>query len=252
MFPAVGRAWENLMPKLLEKWEVMPHGPLELIDDGILTVSGNITLPLGTIPRRMTAVALRSGGTAIYSAIALEEPEMARIEALGHPIWLVVPSDHHRMDARIWKQRYPDLRVVAPAGARSGVEEAVPVDSVTDPFQDPEVSFVTVAGTGSHEAALLVRRRSGTTLIVNDVIAHVARPLGLASAVMARVMGMGVSEPEVPRTIRHLVADDRPALATQFCDWASEPDLRRIIVSHGDVIEEDPAGVLRHLANEID
>ena len=30
------------MPAILEKWEVQPHGPLEEIDDGILTVAGEI------------------------------------------------------------------------------------------------------------------------------------------------------------------------------------------------------------------
>jgi hypothetical protein len=46
--------------------------------------------------------------------------------------------------------------------------------------------------------------------------------------------------------------EDKPALAAQFDAWASDPDLKRIIVSHGDVIEEDPAGVLRSLAEALD
>ena len=40
-------------------------------------------MPLGCFPRRMNVVALAGGGTAIYSAIALDAPEMARIEATG-------------------------------------------------------------------------------------------------------------------------------------------------------------------------
>jgi hypothetical protein len=50
-----------------------------------LTVAGEIVMPLGRFPRRMTVVALAGGGTAIYSAIALDAPEMARIEAMGPP-----------------------------------------------------------------------------------------------------------------------------------------------------------------------
>ena len=111
------------MPAILEKWEVMPHGPLEEADDGILTVAGEIEMPLGHFPRRMTVVALKGGRTAIYSAIALDEPEMARIEKMGQPSILIVPSDAHRMDAKIWKQRYPELRVMAPPGARESVAE---------------------------------------------------------------------------------------------------------------------------------
>ena len=46
------------MPKILEKWTVLPHGPLQSIDDGILTVTGDIPMPLGNFPRRMTVVRL--------------------------------------------------------------------------------------------------------------------------------------------------------------------------------------------------
>jgi hypothetical protein len=38
---------------------------------------------LDRFPRRMTVVALAGRETAIYSAIALAAPEMARIEAIG-------------------------------------------------------------------------------------------------------------------------------------------------------------------------
>ena len=116
------------MPDILEKWDVMPHGPLVEADDGILTVDGEIVMPLGRFPRRMTVVTLAGGGTAIYSAIALDAPEMARIEAMGPPAILIVPSDAHRMDAAIWKQRYPDLRVLTPPGAAQKVGDVVPVE----------------------------------------------------------------------------------------------------------------------------
>src|SRR6201996_3295365 len=108
------------MPEILEKWQVMPHEPLVEIDDGVLSVAGEIHMPLGVFPRRMTVVALRGRRSAIYSAIALDEGEMTRIETLGRPSFLTVPSDSHRIDAKIWKQRYPDILVITPPGARDG------------------------------------------------------------------------------------------------------------------------------------
>ena len=240
------------MPAILEKWEVMPHGPLEEADDGILTVAGEIEMPLGHFPRRMTVVALKGGRTAIYSAIALDEPEMARIEKMGQPSILIVPSDAHRMDAKIWKQRYPELRVMAPPGARESVAEVVPVDATTsDLLDDPAVRWTIVPGTGGHEGALIVRRPGGVTIVCNDVIGNVAHPHGLGAKIMGRLMGFGVSEPQVPRVIKHRVIDDPAALAGQFRAWAAEPDLVRIIVSHGDVIEENARDVLLALAEAL-
>ena len=241
------------MPAILEKWEVMPHGPLVAVDDGILTVAGEIAMPLGNFPRRMTVIALAGGRTAIFSAIALDEPEMARIEELGRPAILIVPSDKHRMDAGIWKQRYPEMRVVTPPGARAGVAEVVQVDATTsDILDDSSVRWTIVPGTGGHEGALTVRRPGGVTLVCNDVIGNVADPDGFGAKIIARLAGFGVSEPQVPRVVRHMVVDDPKALAAQFRSWAEEPDLARIIVSHGDVIEEDPRGVLLKLAEGLE
>ena len=241
------------MPAILEKWEVMPHGPLVAVDDGILTVAGEIEMPLGRFPRRMTVIGLTGGRTAIFSAIALGEEEMARIEELGRPSILIVPSDKHRMDAGIWKQRYPEMRVIAPPGARAGVAEVVPVDATTsDILGDASVRWTIVPGTGGHEGALTVRRPGGVTLVCNDVIGNVAHPDGIGAKIMARLAGFGVSEPEVPRVVKHMMVDDPRALAAQFRSWAAEPDLARIIVSHGDVIEESPHEVLLTLAETLE
>jgi len=241
------------MPDILEKWEVQPHEALVKADDGILTVAGEIRMPLGNFPRRMTVVRLRSGHTAIYSAIALNEAEMARIEAMGRPAFLIVPGDHHRLDARIWKDRYPDVQVIAPPAAKEAVEEAVPVDATSDILDDPEVKLVIVPGLEGHEAALEVRRAAGLTLVTNDIIANVAHPHGVGAHIMARLFGFGLSEPQVPRPVkRGMIVADKLALAAQFDAWAADPQLRRIIVSHGDVIEANAANVLRTLAEALD
>ena len=44
---------------------------------------------------------------------------------------------------------------------------------------------------------------------------------------------------------------DASALASQLEKWAAMPDLKRIVPSHGDVIDERPATVLLQLARSI-
>lgn len=239
------------MPKILEQWTVQPHGELEEIDDGLLTVMGEIRMPLGNLPRRMTVVRLVRGRTAIWSAIALNEPQMSRIEAMGRPAIMIVPNPGHRLDSRIWKQRYPDIQVLAPPGGKRAIEEAVPVDATHDIFGDPDVSFIVVAGTADMESALSVKRASGVTLITNDIIGHVTHPHGIGANIMARAFKYGVHEPQVPSTIKRYIKD-KGALARQMRRWAELPDLKRIIVSHGDPITDDPAGRLKRLADRLE
>jgi hypothetical protein len=239
------------MPRINQHWTVGPHGPVEQIDDGILTVNGELRMPIGAFPRRMTVVALSGGRSAIWSAMALREPEMARVEALGKPAFLIVPSPAHRIDAKVFRDRYPGIKVVTPAGARKAVEQVVPVDHTDGKFDDPTVAFVTVPGTGGKESALLVRRSAGTTLIVNDLIGHVRHPHGLGGRILSFLLAYGRHRPQVPRTIRMFVTD-RKALASELRRWGDLPDLRRVIVSHGDPITDDPSGQLRRLAGQFD
>jgi hypothetical protein len=240
------------MPTTMEKWKVQPHDPPVHLTDGVLTVTGEIVMPLGRFPRRMTVARLSGGRSAVWSAIALEDAGMAEVEAMGRPAFLIVPSDHHRLDAKVWLERYPDMQVIAPPGAREGVEEAVPVDAVHDVMGDPQVRFVVVPGMALHESALEIRRDGELTLVTNDVIANVAHPHGLGANIMARLFGFGVSEPQVPRPVKPKDVIDRAALARQFRAWADETGLRRIVMSHGDVIEDKPAEVLRALAESLD
>ena len=240
------------MPKVLTTWTVLPHGPLEQIDDRLLSVSGDIPMPLGRFPRRMTVVGLSGGRTAIWSAIALREAEMARIEALGRPTFLIVPSGFHRLDAAIWKTRYPEIAVLTPFGAERRVAEVVSVDATHDVLEDPDARFQVVPGTADRESALVVRREGRTSLVVNDVIAHVRHPHGMVTHIIARVMGFGVKAPQVPRAVKRLLVESPQALAAQFRDWAADSALKRIIVSHGEPIEVDPASALRKLATSLD
>ena len=176
---------------------------------------------------------------------------MQRIEALGRPAMLIVPNPGHRLDAKIWKERYPDIAVLTPPGARGLVSEVVPVDATEDILGDPDVSFILVQGTGEAESALIVRRAGGTTLIANDIIGHVRHPHGIGAKIMARLFRYGIHEPAIPRTVKRFIKDPK-ALARQMREWAATDGLKMIIVSHGEPIADDPAGTLRRLADGLD
>lgn len=239
------------MAKLNDEWKVEPHGPIEPLDDGLWTVAGEISMPLGHFPRRMTVVRLGDGQLVVWSAIPLAESAMEQLQALGAIGYIVVPGVAHRLDVRPWKARFPAARIVCAPGALDDVSEAVAVDATQDPFGDPSVTFHAVPGVNEKEAALLVRRSAGTTLVINDLIANVQHPHGLGAKVMARLMGFGVKEPEMPWVGEKLFVKDKEALARAFRNWAETPELRRIVVSHGDVIADDPAHVLERIAAEL-
>jgi hypothetical protein len=238
------------MTKPFQHWTVLPHGKLVQIDDNVLTVVGEIHMPLMDLPRRMTVVRLADSRLVIFSAVALDEDEMAALEAFGRPAYLIVPSDKHRLDAKIWKDRYPEMQVVAPEGARAKVQETVPVDTVAPLFNDPNVQFVTVPGTRGREAALVVRTPKGTTLVLNDVVGNIRDAAGFGGWLL-HIAGFAGTEAQVPKVVKMAIIEDTNALRAQLLQWAGIDSLKCILVAHGSPIEENPRQVLRELADSL-
>ncbi len=238
------------MPKPHQQWKVLPHGKLTQIDDNIMTVVGEIHMPLMDLPRRMTVVRLSGSRLVVFSAIALDENEMAALEAFGRPAYLIVPSDKHRLDAKIWKDRYPQMQVVAPEGARAAVAKVVPVDTTAPRFDDPDVQFVTVPGTLDREAALVVRTPSGTTLVLNDVVGNIRNESGVGGWLLRKV-GFAGDAAQIPKVVKMVMIKDPSLLRTQLLQWADIEPLRRILVSHGSPIEDNPRRTLRDLAGSL-
>jgi hypothetical protein len=238
------------MPRPLQEWTVLPHGELVQLDEGLLTVVGEMPMPLGTFPRRMTVARLKDGRLVIYSAIALDEPKMRQLETFGTPAFLIIPGDLHRMDAKIWKDRYPELLVIAPAGARERVNEVVPVDADDVDFNDLRVRYIIVPGTREREAALIVKTSSGTTLVVNDLIWNVQDRPGLGGWVF-HALGLSGEDPRIPFVAKlHSIAD-KAALRDQLQAWSRLGGLNRILVSHGAMIGPEARVVLRDLAHSL-
>ena len=65
-------------------------------------------------------------------------------------------------------------------------------------------------------------------------------------------MSFGVKRPQIAREVRWLLINDKAALARQLRLWAAIPDLKRIILSHGQMIETSPAAALESIALTLD
>ena len=175
---------------------------------------------------------------------------MCSSDLYGKPAFLVVPSDKHRLDAKIWKDRYPEMCVVAPEGARAKVAEVVPVDTTSPRFADPNVQFVTVPGTRGHESALVVRSKSGTTLVLNDIVGNIRNASGFGGWLL-HIAGFAGKEAQIPKVVKMAMIKDTNALRAQLLEWAEIESLKCILVSHGSPIEDNPRQTLRNLASSL-
>jgi hypothetical protein len=233
------------MPKPFETWTVNPHKPIEKVSENLWRVSA--PLPGAPFPRTMIVARLSDGRLVIHNGIALDDGEMKELEAWGTPAFLVVPSAAHRLDAKIFKDRYPGVQVVGPRGGKKKIDEIVKVDATDIDFGDPDVRYERVDGTGEGEGVLVVRSQGGTTLVFNDVLMNMKKLPGFSGFMMG-CFGFTGPKPKVSGPSRMFVVKDKKALRGELERRATTPNLTRVEVSHGDAITGDPAGALRNAA----
>lgn len=234
------------MAKAHQTWKVLPHLPIEELSENLWRVQGGLeNMPL---KRVMTIARRADGGLVVHNAIALDEASMARIEAWGPVKFLVVPNGFHRLDAKIFKDRYPAATVLCPRGSRKKVEEVVAVDATYEDFPaDPHIRFESLDGTAALEGVMIVRSADGTTLVFNDAIFNMPHGRGFTGWIFRHVT-QSTGGPRVSRLMRLFVIKDKRAFREHLGRLAELPGLVRAIVSHHRTITEDVAGTLRAVA----
>lgn len=227
-------------------WTVLPHRPVERIDENLWGVVGAVPgVPL--LERRMSIVRRGDGGLLFFNAVPVGDAALDQIRALGRPAILVVPQHLHMMDAHAFRAKL-GVRVYAPASTRALVSERVEVDGAFEDLPpDPAVRVDTVAGFKTGEGFATVRTGPRASLVVADVVLNVPPQPG-AMGFLYRLLGFSGDRPKLPTPVRLRVLRDRGALRAQLQQLAATPGLARIVPSHGAIVDRDPAGVLREIA----
>lgn len=235
------------MAKANRDWNVLPHRPIDKLTENLWRVEGDLAgMPL----KRVMTIARRSDGSLlIHNAIALGEAEMQQIDAFGKVAYIVVPNGYHRLDAGVYKQRYPQAKVLCPSGARSKVAEVVAVDGTYEDLPpDDAMSLTTLEGMGGSEGVLLVFSPDGVTAVFNDVLFNMPHVSGLQGVILKHLT-QSTGGLRVTRIARLFLIKDRAALRAHLERLAGTPQLRRIIVSHHEMYAgNDAAGALRRVA----
>jgi hypothetical protein len=226
------------MTAAYKTWTVLPHKPIEKLAPNLWRVQA--MMEGGRTQRQMVLARLGDGRVIVHNAIALSEPDMKELEAWGEPSVIFVPNGFHRMDAAIWKQRYPSAKVLTPTAARKRVEKVVQVDGPTETApSDAQVRLTPIDGVPG-EGVMEVRTDSGVNLVFCDAVLNMPK-LGFPMNAFLGPTG----KISVPRVMRVIGVKNRAAFATHLDRLAATPSLERLMFGHGKPITEDPAAALR-------
>ena len=235
----------------MDNWEqhVLPHSNLTELVPGLWQVAGR--LPRGNMPRNMVLHKLpKTGGLLIHSGIALDDQRVKQMESLGRPEILIVPNRLHRLDAGVYKQRYPQIRVLCPAAARKHVEKKIQVDETCeDALPGLGITIHNPDGIKPGELCYELPVDDGRALVVTDLLFNLQHQPGfdgflfklLGSTGFFGITGIG----------RLFMLQNKDSLRGWLLKMAGLPKLRAVCVGHGEAVTGDVAGKLRAAAERL-
>jgi len=228
-------------------WTVLPHGPLEKLQENLWSVEAD--LPQGPLKRRMGIARLRSGQLVFLNAVALDAPAMQEIERWGEPAFAIPGNGYHRIDLGAYKARYPSLRILAAPPARKRVGAIAPVEGWLEILpRDPGLAFDGVSGTKMGDVVCTARTGERASLCFpGDVLMNVRPARGFTGLLLRLLLGHD-GELRVPRLMRWIGIKDRTALQAQLLRLADTPGLQHVFTCHGPVVSVNPSGALRRAA----
>ena len=220
----------------------VPHEPNVWMFVGVNGVGKTTTI--GKLATRYVSAGKKVGMAAgdTFRAAAVQQ-----LEAWGTPAFLLVPNAYHRLDIHAFKARYPGMKLVCPAPVRDRVAAVAEVDGDLSLLPvDAALRCEMLDGVKHGEAALIATHERDLGLIFGDAVFNLPHLPGLDGALF-RLLG-STGGPRVTWLGQKLMVSDKAALAAQMERLAALPGLRWLLPSHGAVVEEDAAGVLRAVA----
>ncbi len=211
---------------------------LKRIAEDVWAHDDDVGLPLGlSMPGRATIMRLSDGGLVVHSPLRVDDETARAIDALGEVRFLVAPNSLHWMFLKAAKERWTRARVLAaPVLAKklgSFAFEELPESGYVGGMEGIRIERIQGAPRIQEHVFLHEASRS---LVVGDLMFNVHE---CRSFWMRLVLRLGGAWQKTAQSLewRRLVKDRAAAAqsASNVLSW----DYERVVVAHGDVVEDD-------------
>ncbi|XYH99437.1 DUF4336 domain-containing protein [Sorangium sp. So ce1128] len=217
---------------------------LRAIAEDVWAYEKDFRMPVGYLPSRTTVVRRADGGLVIHSPLAFDDDAARAIDALGEVRALVAPSCLHHLFLKAATERWPRASVLGAPGLERKLGglpfTPLPPSGVAPEIGD-DLGVRLVEGVPYIREHVFLHARS-RTLIVTDLLfnVHEVRSFGMKVFLWLGGAWKKTAQDHVWR----LLMRDRAAAARSVADVLAW-DFERVVVAHGDIVEEDAKERLR-------
>lgn len=229
-------------PKLLADFAPPP----KQVEGRLWVLDRRLQMPGGPIlPTRTTILVLPSGGLLVVSPPPVEAGGLEQLDALGPVAHVLVPNSFHYLNTRGFLARYPQASLWAAPRLFSRVSGLPPGNELTEAAPDAwsgVVEHAILGPTRGVSEVALFHRETGS-LILTDLAFNLVGLTRRLDRVGWRLLG-APSSFGPSRSARMMLLRDRALAATflrRLLDWP----FRRVLVAHGESLEEDAVAVFQ-------
>jgi hypothetical protein len=207
------------------------------LDSGLWVAESPLRMYGVELGARMTVMQI-SGGLLVHSPISAASELVQEVEALGRVTHVVAPSRFHHLFVGEWQQAFPDAAVYAAPGVEAKRPELSFDGLLTgdpEPAWADTVDQVLLEGIPATNEAVFFHKPSAT-LIASDLAFNIgpsSPPLTRFAFRMSGTYGR-----LRPTFLERLLVRDRAAFRRSLARILRWP-FERVVVAHGDVVEEN-------------
>jgi glyoxylase-like metal-dependent hydrolase (beta-lactamase superfamily II) len=212
---------------------------VEPIAPGLWCVNSHFRQPLRPTCSVRMSVLGGAGGVLLYSPVLLDAADIEALEAIGPVTAIIAPNLYHHFFLRAAADAFPAARVFVPEGLEAKIGPIPRAEMVT-PEQPPAlpagIEPFTFDRHAIHETMLF--HRASRTLVTSDLLYNYQAEHYPGEKAMFRLIGC-YGAPSVAFYHRFVIRDKAAVkeLVAQVREWAP----RRIVMSHGRIVEDDNA-----------
>lgn len=190
-----------------------------------------------------------SPGADLLESFAKRFPDYDAPETAGEGITIVMPNAYHYLGVSVWKQRYPNARLLASAKARKRliklpIEGIHGCDTISDGLAGPvpESFWAVPPGHRGGDVWLVVKNSGGFVWITCDSFLHYPRVSNQPVArFVQKIMGAAPGL-KLSRVIKYFLLNDRRAFKRWCLAFVKNQPPTVLLPSHGDVLVSEHLG----------
>ena len=197
---------------------------------------------------RMTVIRLNNRKLLLHSPVMISDVLLGAIRELGEVGFIVTPNNFHGLFVEEWRKEFPEAKYFTAKELNRNDNTSFSLSSITSKELSPDVEIIKIEGAPKVNEYAFIHKAS-STLILTDLAFNIGTNVSFWSKLFFRLNG-AFNKFGPTRLMKTMIAD--PAALSTSIEGILTFEINRIIVSHGNILEENVRSALKEAFRDLD